>query len=312
MEPNKPSVHQGKPDETPMADSLSACRRILTFVLALAVTLIALQTAFTQTRADGEKPFDLAAFLKTAADYCRRLESAALYYTCREEIEETVNLTRDIQGRPILTDQPTLGSPTSPETNGRLSLVYDYQCIRAFNGEVRDTRTLIEQNGKKKHVPEAKMNMTAFELDRTMLGPIYIFAERFQSEYDFTVTGRDKFERKPVVIVEAKPKPGAPVSLNLFGKTWVDPATNEILKIEWDESRIGRYEIFRKWGARYKLTPRITIRSEFSVEKNGLRFPTKMFLEEAYLNERGRKFIRSETTVEYTDFKFFTVEVEIK
>ncbi len=37
-----------------------------------------------------------------------------------------------------------------------------------------------------------------------------------------------------------------------------------------------------------------------------------MFIEEAYLNERGRKFVRSETTVEYTDFKFFTVEVEVK
>jgi len=292
------------------------------FGILAVLSLIALRPAFSQSRAGAEKPFDLAAFLKTAADYCRRLESVALHFTCLEEIDEKVDLTRDLENPPAPTRTWTVdpgGKLASLVTirswapmRGKLSLVYDYQCIRAFNGAVRDTRTLIEQNGKKKHVPEAKMDMTTFELDRTMLGPIYIFAERFQGEYDFAVMGRDKFERKPVIIVEAKPKPDAPVSLNLFGKAWVDPATNEILKIEWDESRIGRYEIFRERGERYKLTPRITIRSEFSVEKNGLRFPTKMFLEEAYLNERGRKFIRSETTVEYTDFKFFTVEVEIK
>ena len=102
------------------------------------------------------------------------------------------------------------------------------------------------------------------------------------------------------------------MSQNLFGKAWVDPATGEILKIEWDESRVGRYEIFRERGEKYKLKPRITVITEFSVAKNGLRFPTKAFYEEAYLNERGRKFVRSETTVEYADFKFFTVEVEIK
>ena len=322
MEPNTPSVHQGKPDETPMADSLSACRRILTFVLALAVTLIALTPAFTQARADGEKPFDLAAFLKSAAEYCRRLESVALHFTCREEIDEKIDLTRDVESPPMPATNWTvdpggrLGSAATilsrTTTRGRLSLVYDYQCIRAFSGAVRDTRTLIEQNGKKKHVPEAKLDLTTFDFGTTMLGPTGIFAERFQGDHDYAVIGQDKIKRKPVVIVEAKPKPGAPVSRNLFGKAWVDPATNEILKIEWDESRVGRYEIFRGRGEKYKLKPRITITSDFSVEKNGLRFPTKMFIEEAYLNERGRKFVRSETTVEYKDFKFFTVEVEVK
>lgn len=223
-----------------------------------ALSLAALRPARAQTQTGAEKPFDLAAFLRTAADYCLRLESVALHFTCLEEINEKVDQTRDIENPPAPTRNWTVdteGKLASSLTirswapfRGRLSLVYDYQCIRAFNGAIRDTRTLIEQNGKKKHVPEAKMDMTTFELDRTMLGPIYIFAERFQSEYDYAVVGRDRFERKPVVIVEAKPKPGAPPSRNLFGKAWVDLATNEILKIEWDESRIGRYEIFRDRG----------------------------------------------------------------
>jgi len=60
------------------------------------------------------------------------------------------------------------------------------------------------------------------------------------------------------------------------------------------------------------LTPRITLTSEFAVEKNGLRFPSRLVAEEAYLNDRGRTFVRSTTAVAYKDFKFFTVEVDVR
>jgi hypothetical protein len=308
--------------KTPAAISPSTGCRILTFILALAVAFVAIRPAVAQTQADAQKPFDLAAFLKTAAEYCQRLESFALNYTCREEIDEKFDLTRDIEkpSDPMSTwsDGPGnrygLGATILSRSTARYrhSLVYDYQCVRDFKGSIRDTRTLLEENGKKKNVPAAKLATANFDYGRTLLAPVGIFAERFQNDFDFAVVGREMVGRKAVAIVDAKPKPDALVSQNLFGRAWVDPATNEILKIEWDESRIGRYEVFRERGEKYKMTPRITVTSEFSVEKNGLRFPTKAFYEEAYLNERGRKWVRSETTVEYTDFKFFTVEVEIK
>jgi hypothetical protein len=286
------------------------------------LSLLALAPARARTRVGAEKPFDLAVFLKTAAVYCGRLESVALYFTCREEIGEKLDLTRDIENPPMPTTNWAAG-PGGFTSKGatilsrstaryRHSLLYDYQCIRDFKGEIRDTRTLLEENGKKKNVPVAKLGTVNFSYGRSLLAPTGLFAERFQGDFKYVVMGREKFERKPVVIVEAKPRPDVPVSQNLFGKAWVDPATNEILKIEWDESRVGRYEIFRERGEKYKLKPKITVITEFSVAKNGLRFPTKAFYEEAYLNERGRKFVRSEMTVEYKDFKFFTVEVEIK
>ncbi len=288
-----------------------------------AEALIAPPPAPAQTKTDVGQPFDLAAFLKTAADYCGRLESVALYFTCREEILEKVDLSRDAEKPPPPTNAwavnpsgkaPSSGGTVFYQTSARSknSLVYDYQCIRNYQGVIRDTRTLIEQNGKKKHVPEAKLETKTFYVGTPLLGPTGIFAERNQKDLDFAVVGRETIDRKPAVIVEAKRKPGLPPSRFLLGKAWVDLATNEILKIEWDESRVGSYEIFKERGEKYKLDPKITVVSEFSVEKSGLRFPTKMFLEEAYLNDRGRKWVRAETTVEYTDFKFFTVDVDIK
>ena len=48
------------------------------------------------------------------------------------------------------------------------------------------------------------------------------------------------------------------------------------------------------------------------MQKNGIRFPSRLVFEEAYINPRGEKFTRSETTVIYKNYKFFTVEVDIK
>ncbi len=272
-------------------------------------------------RAQTDPPFDLGAFLKQAAEYCRRLESVALHYTCREEIYEKIDLTRDTEQRIeekvswVFTDSGKIRPSTSivrGPRKGKVSLVYDYQCIRNYQGAIRDTRTLIELNGKKVHVPEAKLDSTTFDFGTMMLGPTGIFAERFQRDHEYAVIGRERFQKKPAVVIDVRPGPGAPATTNLFGKAWIDAATGDILKIEWNESRVGHYEIFRERGENYGLKPKITITSEFSVEKNGLRFPKKLFIEEAYLNERGRKWVRSATNVEYTDFKFFTVEVEIK
>jgi len=56
----------------------------------------------------------------------------------------------------------------------------------------------------------------------------------------------------------------------------------------------------------------MTLVSEYKVEKNGIRFSSRYFIEEAYIGKKGKKFISSETTVIYRDYKFFTVETEIK
>ena len=88
--------------------------------------------------------------------------------------------------------------------------------------------------------------------------------------------------------------------------------TGDILKIEWSDSRVGGYDVFKKRAVLYNRTPRLVIRSEFRAEKNGVRFPSRLFVEEAYLNAAEQAKVRSKTEVEYKDFKFFTVEVDVR
>jgi hypothetical protein len=142
--------------------------------------------------------------------------------------------------------------------------------------------------------------------------PVGLFGERFQPNYDFALAGEEKIGKTRVLVIDARPKPGAPPSRNLYGKAWVDPATGDILRIEWSESRVGRFDVFEKRGQLFNRKPRLVIRSEFSAEKNGIRFPGRLSVEEAYLKESGKAFIRSKTEVVYKDLKFFTVEYEVR
>jgi len=59
-------------------------------------------------------------------------------------------------------------------------------------------------------------------------------------------------------------------------------------------------------------TPRLVMRSDFSAEKNGIRFPSSLYVEEAYLKESGKAFVRSKTEVVYKDFKFFSVDYDVR
>jgi len=264
----------------------------------------------------------LDALLAKAAEYCRKLESSAFDFVCREEIRETIDPKLDAtQKAPHL--DPGSTKYTGPGASNYIgptlvistvrkikrSFVYDYQCIRAGR-TIREIRNQLEENGKRKMVPNAELQTSTVVWGTALLGPVGLFGERFQPGYDFAISGRERIGATEVVVVDAKPKPGAPATRNLYGKAWVDPLTGDILKIEWSEDRVGHFDVFAKRGELYKRTPRLVIRTEFSAEKNGIRFPSHLSVEEAYVKESGKAFIRSRTEVVYKDFKFFTVEYE--
>jgi hypothetical protein len=284
-------------------------------IAALGILLVAVLSLSAAARTEGD-PVPLAALLAKAADYCRRLEASAFDFVCREEIDETLdpNLDLDRKTPPPDGRQTEFLGPSivlSRARKVRTSYVYDYQCVRA-GGKLREVRNQIEENGKPVSVPNADLKTAVVVWGTALLAPVGMFGERFQADYDFTVAGDGRIGATDVVVVEARPKPGAPPSRNLYGKAWIDPATGDILEIEWSESRVGRFDIFEKRGQLYKRTPRLVIRSEFSAEKNGIRFPSRLTVEEAYLKPSGKAFVRSRTDVVYRDFKFFTVEVEVR
>lgn len=307
-------------------------RSIAATIAVLAVALFPVASARAQAAPSQQAPAasrpavstSLDALLDKAAEYCRKLESSAFDFVCREEIRETIDPKLDASQKGVRLDPgstnylgpgasnylgPTLVISTVKKV--KRSFVYDYQCIRAGR-TIREIRNELEENGKRKMVPNAELQTSIVVFSTALLAPVGLFGQRFQPGYDFTIAGEERIGNTKVVVIDAKPKPGAPASRNLYGKSWVDPATGDILKIEWSESRVGNFDVFAKRGGLYKRTPRLNIRSEFSAEKNGIRFPSRLSVEETYLKDSGKAFVRSKTEVVYKDFKFFTVTFDVK
>ncbi|MGB2763013.1 MAG: hypothetical protein WBC20_01235 [Candidatus Aminicenantaceae bacterium] len=248
--------------------------------------------------------------LKASVDYCHKLENAALYFVCMEEITEKINFSKDIAWDSLTIPREVWIRRKRTVAKRKNTYLYDFQFIRK-NNRVRETRTLLEENGKKKREKNAKLKTMSFLFKNALLGPVGILAAHWQPFYDYRISGEDEVNGLPVVILEVTPKAGHKIDF-LFGKVWLNNSNFDILKIEWSQWRIGNFHIFENRGLKYKSEPRISLISEFNIEKNGIRFPSKFFIEEAYIDKKGKKFVRSETTVIYRDFKFFTVEVEIK
>ncbi|MCX6561030.1 MAG: hypothetical protein NTZ26_11040 [Candidatus Aminicenantes bacterium] len=279
--------------------------------LALAILAVSGGFLFSRPAQEAQDPV-LTALLGKLSAYAARLEGSVLDFVCREEIAERIDPALDVRAASPLVPDAFRDRIYGKLISAKNHYVYDYQCVRGKNGLVRETRTLLDDNGKKTNVPDAKLKTEVFVFGMPLLGPVGIFAERFRPFYDYKITGREKVDGKPALIIEATPTAERPGATNLYGKAWVGAEDGEILKIEWSESRVGRREIFEERAEKYQMQPRITLRSEFSAEKNGIRFPSMLWMEEAYLNTRGRAFIRSTTTVAYKDFKFFTVEVDVR
>jgi hypothetical protein len=295
---------------------------ILSVLLATLVGICGTLAGVSQDKAaaaaKSATEIDLPSLLQKAAEYCQRLEGSIFDFFCREEIEETIDVTLEPikPGAPL--DEWSYGGGSNRRgiysiagkvSKFKNSFVYDYQCIRAER-VLTEKRTLLKEGKEERNVPNAKLELSGLVYFNNLLSPINLFGERSQPDFDYRVVGKEKFEKKPVLVVEAKLKAGVIEPKCLLGKAWIDPGTADILKMELTQKPTGGLEVFAKREAQYDRKLRLTLRTEFSAEKNGIRFPSRLLIEEAYLNKMGRAYVRSKTNVVYSNFKFFTVETE--
>ena len=130
----------------------------------------------------------------------------------------------------------------------------------------------------------------------------------------YSIDGPDKLWGRPAVVVRVVP-------LNpdeahwLYGRAWLNPEDGSVFKIEWEEKSIGNYEEALAHGqeaerpAGHLFCYGIRIREE----RDTLSQPVQ--------DRRGlptgrsgsvRRLRKSELEVRCRDYKFFTVETEIK
>jgi len=253
---------------------------VLVAALGFSTALIGPQEPADQSR--------LAAVLKKAVEYCRRLDKAALDFTCLEEVKETTHFY-------------------TPSTDIYL---YDYQFVRKGEG-IQERRNLVSVNGKKSNVRDTPLNTASFQYKNVLFGPIGLLSEFWQAYHNYRIVGEETTQGAGALMVEATPKPDLPVT-HPYGRIWIKPGDGSVLKIVWEARSLGNYKMAEEWGLANDAEPRITAFTEYRFEKNGLRFPSLNHTEEAYIRKDKRKYTSAEISTTYRGYKFFTVETEVK
>jgi hypothetical protein len=275
-------------------------------------------------------PFQTGIVLKGVREYCRRLERAALDFICVEEVTEKVDFSRESREAPLrqapdlspqgsgvssgggYSNQMSSRRPISfnPRTGEKTehTLLYDYQFVRK-SGKVGERRTLLARDGKKASPDEPVPANRAFDYSDILLAPVQLLDDRFAEFYTYRLAGQETIEGDEAWILEVAPRLKA-VTPYLGAKIWIKTGDSSVLRIEWDPSTFGNYDAILARAESFKAKPEVRSYSEFGVEKNGLRFPSADFTEEAYRGADGKLFVRARTGIVYKDHKFFTVETE--
>ncbi|MBP7706174.1 MAG: hypothetical protein KA243_02900 [Candidatus Aminicenantes bacterium] len=274
--------------------------------------------------------FQLGLVLKSARQYCARLEKAALDFICLEEVAESLDPARDrrepgVKTSPLdasnnngttssggFTARGTQGRPMSfdsrPAAKFDNTYIYDYQFVRRV-GKVEEKRALLERNGRKAGPKTPEPRLMAFHFADILLAPVQMLDARFEEFYVYRLLGREKLGDDDAWVLEVEPRLTG-VSRYLGGKIWLKVEDSSVLRIEWDPETFGNYETIQARAQAYNAAPEVRSWTEFGVVKNGLRFPSLDVTEEAYRDSDGKLFVRSRTGVLYRGHKFFTVETQ--
>jgi len=256
----------------------------------------------------------LAAILTKARGYCQRLERAALDFVCQEEVSERYDATRETTQDLLVPGQKTGYVGTQPiqmrsPVKASNKFLYDYQFVRK-NQQTKEKRELLEVNGKKS-LRGSYAAPTQFQYENILFGPVGLLSESWQPYHNFGIIGEEIIDGEKWVVLEATLK--APLGRpHPYGRVWVKEDDGSVFKIAWDQKSLGNFKVIEERAKELKAEPQVTSLSEYGFEKNGLRFPSRDSTEEAYIKKDGKKFVRAETIIVYKNYRFFTVETDIK
>lgn len=254
----------------------------------------------------------LSQILQKTADYCKHLEEMSIYYYCREKVKETI-YPLPVRYRGIMNRSIGIHGQIYKFQN-KDSIVneylYDYQLIRKGKKKVKEKRTLLEENGKKKNRKNATLQTKCFRYDEIVYGPL-VFEESEQRLYRFALSGKEKWGEQDVLVIRVFPREGVQKKL-FYGAFYVREKDYSILKIKMSQRAMGNFHKIEKAAVLMNADPRVTIIMEYDNEKNGIRFPSKFSLQESYITPDDETFSLSELHVEYFDYNFFDVGVAVK
>ena len=243
--------------------------------------------------------------LERAENYCQRLKAIALHFVCLENITEII--FHPFRSRGIPVRRPNV-------TREENKYVYDYQLIQ--ENKIEERRRLIGGGGQENGAGQTGLATKRFRFGYAVFGPTGLFGREAQTQYEYSLVREGRLWDRPVVVVRVVPKTRED-SDRLYGQAWIDKEEGSILKVEWEGTSLGNYMALEQVAEVLSAEPKITLVSEYRFVKNGIRFPSLYSIKEdynrkSYPTASSRLIEKSRVYVEYTDYKFFIVETEVK
>ncbi len=257
---------------------------------------------------------DMTDILQNCAEYCRKLANSALFFICREKIKEEIYEFRS-GGTVVVSggkgEAITYGTaPSFRRRANRNSYVYDYQLVK--KGEtIEETRTLLEENGRKKDLENAPLKTQRFFSRRAIFGPVGFFGREWHDVYDYEFIKQVRVDGRETYVIKAKPKVPIEGKPN-YGTLWVDKTDSSVIKMEVEDQSLAGFEKILEVAKSRGLKPILTTVHEYGILKNGLRFPSRTVFNEKYSGSRSRGFTESKTEIRYEKYRFFTVETKVE
>ena len=287
-----------------VARVLSAVPMMVLVSLGIARPAQNAQSPADQTQAP--KP-SLAAILKATGDYCEIVKKMSLYFVCNERIQAKENFFTRGKAASRSTPDALLLSKVI-----RQSFLYDYQIIKKGE-EFEEKRILLEENGKSRRRENADLGTLKVSGRNLVFGPVGFFSRYWQKYFNYEVLGEDVLNGRTVVIIGVVPNEKREENNNR-GKTWIDASNYQILRIEFEppsgQDADVTFEGNTPKAAEFHRHFVWTI--DYGVEKNGVRFPSRQTISENLVSSTGFKITKREVLFEFTNYRFFTVDVEHK
>lgn len=257
----------------------------------------------------------LKQILNKTGEYCERIKEIALYYVCKENIAVKENLYKTVKNiNPVVNPYGELSYDNKARKlrfhrTKKKTLIYDYQLVKKEKN-LEEKRVLIQENRKKKQKKNAELK-TNYQAKYIIYGPVGFLSKYWQYYFDFEVTGEELIDNKKTILLKASPKPANKNNRN-YATIWIDKNDFSILQIEWEPESIIDYQDKSKFKKLGDIKRTVTWRITYGIEKNGVRFPSKQFIQDGIIDSTGEKKILEEISFIYDNYKFFIVEVEYK
>ncbi len=256
----------------------------------------------------------LKTILAKASDYCAQLNESSVSFVCREKIKEKRSYSlpqKNLKFRPNqwLSDYnpPVRDLPKK----GKNVFVFEYRFSRK-DYHIEENRTLLEENGQIKHEENVHIKTKYYSYENVFFKPIVFFGESFQDDYEYTLIKEDNYKGERAYIIKAislSPK----ISNITYGKIWICQSDFSVLKMEWEQTSIKNYGGTAIIAISLHALPNFKFSAEFNTEHKGIRFPTQFRFKELYILKRGgKRYIRTDLSVEYSNYEFLNGKAQLE